>query len=174
MIEEISSRNDLLPLNNIHLLSVTDLLQREDCCCYIREGLLKMKIYTIQQRYLHTRSDQQSSHLFQRSQLLVVKFLRAIQFKWKRATQLRSRAALSIHSSTPQLSRSSLPPFGLRISLERTAFILLCCILSILSEPLYSVLILFWAHLFLSVLFISLCCSFSGIQAQSLVKRLVW
>ena len=44
------------------------------------------------------------------------------------STQLCSRAALRVHSSTPQLSRSSLSPFGLRISLERTAFILLCCI----------------------------------------------
>ena len=37
MIEEISSRNGLLPLSNVHLLSVTDLLQQEDCCCYKRE-----------------------------------------------------------------------------------------------------------------------------------------
>ena len=42
MIEDISSRNDLLPLSNVHPLSVTDLLQREDCCCYKREGQLKM------------------------------------------------------------------------------------------------------------------------------------
>ena len=44
MIEDISSRNGLLPLSNVHPLSVTDLLQREDCCCYKREDLLKMKI----------------------------------------------------------------------------------------------------------------------------------
>ena len=43
MIEDISSRNGLLPLSNVHPLSVMDLLQREDCCCYKREDLLKMK-----------------------------------------------------------------------------------------------------------------------------------
>ena len=43
MIEEISSRNSLLPLSNVHLLSVTDLLQREDCCYYKREDLLKKR-----------------------------------------------------------------------------------------------------------------------------------
>ena len=43
MIEDISSRNGLLPLSNVHPLSVTDLLQREDCCCYKREDLLKIK-----------------------------------------------------------------------------------------------------------------------------------
>ena len=43
MIEDISSRNGLLPLSNILLLRVTDLLQREDCYCYKREDLLKMK-----------------------------------------------------------------------------------------------------------------------------------
>ena len=43
MIEVNSSRNGLLPLINVHPLSVTDLLQREDCCCYKREDLLKMK-----------------------------------------------------------------------------------------------------------------------------------
>ena len=42
-IEDFSSRNGLLPLSNVHPLSVTDLLQREDCCCYKREGQLKMK-----------------------------------------------------------------------------------------------------------------------------------
>ena len=51
-----------------------------------------------------------------------MKFLRVIQFKCKRATQLSSRAALCVNSSTPQLSKSSLPPFGPRISLERTVF----------------------------------------------------
>ena len=44
-IEDFSSRNGLPPVSNVHPLSVTDLLQREDCCCYKREGLLKMKIY---------------------------------------------------------------------------------------------------------------------------------
>ena len=43
MIEDISSRNGLLPLSNVHPLSVTDLLQWEDCCCYKSEDLLKMK-----------------------------------------------------------------------------------------------------------------------------------
>ena len=42
-IEDISSRNGLLPLSNVHPLSVTDLLQWEDCCFYKREGQLKMK-----------------------------------------------------------------------------------------------------------------------------------
>ena len=43
MIEVISSCNGLLPLSNVLLLSVTDLLQREDCCCYKREDLLKKR-----------------------------------------------------------------------------------------------------------------------------------
>ena len=51
MIEDISSCNGLLPLSNVHLLSVTDLLQREDCCCYKSEDLLKMK----NQRLLATK-----------------------------------------------------------------------------------------------------------------------
>ena len=34
MIEEISSRNGLLQLSNVHLLSITDLLQQKDCCYY--------------------------------------------------------------------------------------------------------------------------------------------
>ena len=42
-IEDISSRNSLLSLSNVHPFSVTDLLQREDCCCYKDEDLLKMK-----------------------------------------------------------------------------------------------------------------------------------
>ena len=45
MSEEISSRNGLLPVSNVLPLSVTDLLQRKDYCCYKREDLLKMKIY---------------------------------------------------------------------------------------------------------------------------------
>ena len=44
MIEVISSHNDLLPLSNVHLLSVTDLLQRKDCCCYKREDQLKKSV----------------------------------------------------------------------------------------------------------------------------------
>ena len=43
MIEDISSRNSLLPLSNVLLLRVTDLLQQEDCCCYKREDQLKKK-----------------------------------------------------------------------------------------------------------------------------------
>ena len=42
-IEDFSSRNGLLPMSNVHPLSVTDLLQREDCYCYKSEDLLKMK-----------------------------------------------------------------------------------------------------------------------------------
>ena len=49
-IKDFSSRNGLPfvsnglpPMSNVHPLSVTDLLQRKDCCCYKREGLLKMK-----------------------------------------------------------------------------------------------------------------------------------
>ena len=41
MIKDISSRNGLLLLSNVLLLSVTDLLQREDCCYYKREDQLK-------------------------------------------------------------------------------------------------------------------------------------
>ena len=43
MIEDISSRNGLLPLSNALLLSVTDLLQREDYCCYKSEDMLKKR-----------------------------------------------------------------------------------------------------------------------------------
>ena len=53
-IEDFSSRNVFLlrsnglpPVSNVHPLSVTDLLQWEDCCCYKSEDLLKMKIYEI-------------------------------------------------------------------------------------------------------------------------------
>ena len=34
MIEDILCRNGLLSLSNVHPLSVIDLLQREDYCCY--------------------------------------------------------------------------------------------------------------------------------------------
>ena len=34
MIEDISSCNGLLHLSNVHLLSVMDLLQQKECCCY--------------------------------------------------------------------------------------------------------------------------------------------
>ena len=44
MIEDISSRNGLLLLSNVHPLSVTDLLQWKDCCCYKSEDLLKKRI----------------------------------------------------------------------------------------------------------------------------------
>ena len=43
MIEDISSHKGLLPLSNVHPLNVMDLLQREDCCCYKREDLLKKR-----------------------------------------------------------------------------------------------------------------------------------
>ena len=69
------------------------------------------------------RTSNAQANIFKRSQLLVVKILRAIQFKCKRATRLPSRATYSVHTSTPQLSRSSLSRFGLRISLERTTSI---------------------------------------------------
>ena len=42
-IEDFSSRNGLLPVSNVHPLSVTNLLQQEDYCCYKREGRLKMR-----------------------------------------------------------------------------------------------------------------------------------
>ena len=42
-IEDFSSCNGLPPVSNVHLLSVTDLLQREDYYCYKDEDLLKMK-----------------------------------------------------------------------------------------------------------------------------------
>ena len=41
-IEDFPLRNGLLPLSNILLLRVTDLLQQKDCYCYKREDLLKM------------------------------------------------------------------------------------------------------------------------------------
>ena len=142
MIEDFSSRNSLLPESNVHPLSVTDLLQWEDSFCYKSEDRWRRRDI----HGLHNKKHVKFKRSSKRSQLLVVKILSAIQFKCKRATQLPSRTAHSVHTSTSQLSRSSLPPFGLRISLERTAFILLCCIFSVLSEPLYSILILFWAH----------------------------
>ena len=40
-IEDFSSRNGLLPVINVHPLSVMDLLQREDYYCYKREELMK-------------------------------------------------------------------------------------------------------------------------------------
>ena len=113
------------------------------------------------------------ANIFKCSQLLVVKILSAIQFKCKRATQLPSRAALSVHSSTPELFRSSLPPFGLRISLERTAFILLCCIFSVsLWAPVFCTFYLLGS-------LVSFCTLFSLLFLQwntgtISVKRLGW
>ena len=49
-IEDFSSRNVFLlrsnglpRVSNVHPLSITDLLQREECCCYKREDLLKKR-----------------------------------------------------------------------------------------------------------------------------------
>ena len=53
-IEDFSSRNGLLPVCNVHPLSVTDLLQWEDCCCYKREGQLKMKYIQVTRKGLAT------------------------------------------------------------------------------------------------------------------------
>ena len=38
-IEDFPLRNGLLPESNVHPLSVTDLLQRKDSCCYKSEDL---------------------------------------------------------------------------------------------------------------------------------------
>ena len=65
MIEDISSRNSLLLLSNVLLLSVTDLLQREDCCCYKSEDLLKKRM-----NQLDAQLDQ--ANLFQKLQALTI------------------------------------------------------------------------------------------------------
>ena len=104
MIEEISSRNGLLPLSNVHLLSVTYLLQRNDCCYYKREDQLKKR---------DQQDTTRTTNLFQKqSQALTiascVKILSALKFKCKRATSLSFRAAHCVYSSSPQLFWSSL------------------------------------------------------------------
>ena len=72
-IEDFSSRNDLLPVSNVHLLSVTDLLQREDYCCYKREDQLKKKdIQEIQDPTLCTTRTTIFPSNHKRSQFLVV------------------------------------------------------------------------------------------------------
>ena len=104
MIEEISSRNGLLPLSNVHLLSVTDLLQRKDCCCYKREDQLKKR-----EKLDTTRT---TNHFRKESQALTiascVKILSALKFKCKRATSLPFKAAHCVYFSSPQLFWSSL------------------------------------------------------------------
>ena len=145
MIEDFPLRNGLFPESNVHPLSVTDLLQREDCCCYKREGLLKMKAY----KHRHTSDKKRTNNqanIFKRSQLLVVKILSAIQFKSKRATQLPSRAAHSFLlqrlSSPEALCLLSASESHLR---EQPSFY--CAVFSLfLFEPLYSVLLMFRAH----------------------------
>ena len=83
-IEDFSSRNGLLPVSNVHPLSVTDLLQREDCCCYKREDQLKMK-----SNWCTTRTSEHLPKSFKLSQLLVVcRFWEPFKFKCERATSL--------------------------------------------------------------------------------------
>ena len=86
------------------------------------------------------------ANIFKLSQLLVVKILSAIQFKCKRATQLPSRAALSVHtsrlSSLEALCLLSASESHLR---EQPSFYYVVFSL-FLSEPLYSVLFIFRAH----------------------------
>ena len=79
--------------------------------------------YFVRQEKRKTSKFKQSS---KRSLLLVVKILRALKFKCKRATSLLFRAVKCDQSLMPQLFWSSLSLcYGLRISPERTVFNLL-------------------------------------------------
>ena len=107
MIEDISSRNGLLPLSNVHPLSVTDLLQREYCCCYKKEDMLKMKT--------HRRSTDQvtsKANLFQKLQALTIASCEDSESPSSSSERepfvFLSRAAHRDHTSTSQLFRSSL------------------------------------------------------------------
>ena len=122
MIKDISSHIGLLPLSNVHPLSVTDLLQREDCCCYKREDLLKMK------RELDKITDTQLDqvNIFQKLQALTIascedsESLSSLSAREPHAflSELLTVFTLQRLSSSEALSLC----YGLRISLERTTF----------------------------------------------------
>ena len=143
-IEDFSSCNGLLPVSNVHPLSVTDLLQREDYCCYKREGQLKMKS---NQPITIKRTSNAQANIFKRSQLLVVKILSAIQFKCKRATRLPSRAAHKYSyfnaSALQKLSASFRPQ---NLTWENNLFFLCVVFLLFSPSPYFSVFSFFRAH----------------------------
>ena len=92
-IEDFPLRNGLLPESNVHPLSITDLLQQEDYCCYKRRRSVEDE-ETIDTQKIYIQVIRSGlANIFKRSQLLVVKILSAIQFKYKRATRLPSRDA---------------------------------------------------------------------------------
>ena len=166
MIEDISSRNGLLPLSNVHLLSVTDLLQREECCCYKREDQLKKNVTDL------VTSNEQLQALTIAD---CVQILRALKFSAREPhvflLELLIVITLQHLSSSEALSLCC----GLRISLERTASIfLLCCIFLVLSEPLFSVFLLSQAHQFPSVIFLSSLLFLHQNTGTVSVKRLGW
>ena len=147
MIEDFFSRNvfllrsnGLLPVSNVHPLWVTDLLQREDCCCYIRERLVE-EIGIYNNRYTQAikqtllaltiaSCEVSEGHSVQVQESLTPSF------------QSCSSCSLQCLSSLEALCLLSASKFYLR---EQPSFY--CAVFfSVLFEPLYSVLILFWAH----------------------------
>ena len=167
MIEDISSRNDLLPMSNILLLSVTDLLQREDCCCYKREDLLKKRSNFL----MHNQIKRTSSKSFKRSQLLVVKILRAIQVQVQESLtpsfQSYSSCSFQRLSSSEALSLSTLTSVS---HLREQSSNCLLCYISLFSLSSCTLFLFPWAHQFRSISFFLFYCSFIGTQAQSLLR----
>ena len=132
MIEKISSCNGLQPLSNVHLLRVTDLLQRKECCCYklktswswIRH-LRQLEITSIHEAYTSV------------PKFLVVKILSALQFTSARELhtfiqELPTVISLHHHSSSEALSLSLLRPQIL--TWENSHQIICCTTFLILSE----------------------------------------
>ena len=159
-IEDFSSRNDLLPLSNVHPLSVTDLLQREDCCCYISEYLLKMKVRDLHIDSTDTLKHQENSSSAHNRQL------------WRFWGPFSSSAREPLHflpelllvfihqrlSSSEALCLLSASEFHLR---EQSSFY--CAVFSLFSpSPCILYLYSFGLTSFFLYSSFSLCCSFSG------------
>ena len=163
MIEEISSCNNLLPLSNVHLLSVTDLLQRKDCCCYKREDQLKKRDH---QGTTRTVNFFKSDH--KRSQLLVVWRFWVPSSSSARELQAFLSELLTVfilhrHSSSEALSLSLLRPQNLTWENSLNLFIMLYFFCSLRAPVLY--LFTLSGSLVSFCNFSFFCCSFIRTQA---------
>ena len=169
MIEEISSRNGILPLSNVHLLSVTDLLQRKDCCCYKREDQLKKKD---QPCTIRTVNLFKSNH--KHSQLLVVwrfwvpssSSARELQAFF---SELLIVLILHCHNCSKVLSLSLQRPQNLTWENSLNLLIVLYFFCS-LRAPVLCTFTLSGSLVSFCNLFFLFCCSFIRTQAQSLFR----
>ena len=169
-IEDFSSRNGLPPLSNVHLLSVTDLLQWKNCCCYKREDQLKKRYTTMYNQNSEPLpkviTSAHNCQLCEDSECPQAQ----VQESYKPSFQSCSSCSLQRLNSPEALCLLSASESHLR---EQPSFY--CVVFSLFS--LSPCILYFYSFGLTSFLLYSLfhrCCSFSGTQAQSLVKRLGW